>query len=257
MDFNKYIIFENMKKLMLLLAVVALAACGSKQKAVVVLDKSSADNLPMDITIDDTMKIHLVSDTCFDLNLLEGEHVLKSKNQTQSFKVKEGGGIINLDNTEYVVYPIEYSSSKLGIGSMRSETPVLIDSFIVFKNREVFGKKVPMSDKKLLEMMPKIEGNVVSDVDAKKTHKFTKVGKGQFYIHKSWDFNLNDHIPETIEIKGVGSSTMKYAAMRADYFLLSLYLGNTEYSARTIADVKAGLYDKEQELAKDSIPEID
>lgn len=245
-----------MKKLMLL-ALVALAACGSKQKAVVVLDKSSADNLPMDITIDDTMKIHLVSDTCFDLNLLEGEHVLKSKNLTQTFKVKESGGIINLDNTEYVIYPIEYSSSKLSIGAMRNETPIIIDSFIVFKNKEMFGKKVPTSDKKLLAMMPKIEKNVVSDVDATKTHKFTKVGKDQFYIHKSWDFNLNDHIPETIEIKGVGGSTIKYAAMRADYFLLSLYLGNTEYSARTIADVKDGLYDKEQELAKDSIPELD
>lgn len=241
-----------MKKL-ILLAVVALAACGSKQKAIVVLDKSSADNLPMDITIDDTLKLHLVSDTCFDLNLLEGEHVLKAKNLNKTFEVKEGGGIINLDNTEYVIYGIEYSSSKMGIGSMKSETPILIDSFIVFKNKEVFGKKIPMSDEKLLTMMPKIEKNV-SDADAKKINTFTKVGKDQFYIHKSWDYNLNDQIPETIEIKGVGGSTIKYSAMRADYFLLSLYLGNTEYSARTIADVKAGLYDKERELAKDSIP---
>lgn len=239
---------------MLLLAVVAFAACGSKQKAVVVLDKSSTDNLPMDITIDDTIKVHLVSDTCFDLNLLEGEHVLKSKNLTKTFEVKEGGGIINLDNTEYVIYAIEYSSSKMSLGSMRYETPVLIDSFIVFKNMEVFGKAVNTSDKKLLDKLPEIEKNV-ADANTKKA-KFTKVGKDQFYIHKFWDFNLNDHIPETIEIKGVGGSTMKYAAMRADYFLLSLYLGNTEYSARTIADVKAGLYDKEQELAKDSIPEI-
>lgn len=237
----------------MLLAVVALAACGSKQKAIVVLDKSSADNLPMDLTIDDTLKIHLVSDTCFDLSLPEGEHVLKSKNLSKTFDVKEGGGIINLDNTEYVIYPIEYSSSKIGIGSMRTETPILIDSFIVFKNREVFGKKVPMSDKKLRELMPKIEKNV-SDAHANKTRKFTKVGKDQFYIHKSWDFNLNDNIPETIEVKGIGGGTMKYAAMRANYFLLSLYLGNTEYSARTIADVQAGLYDKEQELKKDSIP---
>lgn len=244
-----------MKKLILLLAVALLAACGSKQKAIVVLDKSSADNLPMDITIDDTMKIHLVSDTCFDLNLTEGEHVLKSKSLSKTFEVKEGGGIINLDNTEYVIYGIEYSSSKMGLGAMRSETPILIDSFIVFKNREVFGKKVPMSDKKLLSMLPKIENNI-SDSNAKKTSKFTKVGKDQFYIHKSWDYNLNDPIPETIEVKGISGSKTKYAAMRADYFLLSLYLGNTEYSARTIADVKAGLYDQEQEPAKDSISEF-
>lgn len=240
---------------MLLLAVVALAACGSKQKAVVALDKSSADNLPMDLTIDDTLKIHLVSDTCFDLNLVEGEHVLKSKNLTKSFEVKEGGGIINLDNTEYVLYGIEYSSSKVGFGGLKSETPIIIDSFIVFKNREVFGKKVPMSDKKLLAMLPKIEKNV-STAEGRKTAKFTKVGKDQFYIDKFWDYNLNDHIPETIEVKGISGNKTKYAAMRADYFLLSLYLGNTEYSARTIADVKAGLYDKEQELANDSIPEV-
>lgn len=247
------ILYLKIMKKFLVLAALALVAC-SKNKATVAIDKSSDENLPMDITIDDTLKIHLVSDSSFNVILTEGEHVLKSKNLTKTFEVKEGGGIINLDNAEYVIYGIEYSSSKLGLGGMKRETPILIDSFIVFKNQEVFGKKIPMSDKKLVEMLPKIEQNV-SGKDGKQTAKFTKVGKDQFYIDKFWDYNLNDEIPETIEVKGISGSKTKYAAMRANYFLLSLYLGNDEYSARTIADVKAGLHDKELEMGTEMSPD--
>lgn len=241
-----------MKKLFLL-AAVALAAC-SKEHATVALDKSNTDNLPMDIVIDDSIKIHLVSDTSLDLRLLVGEHVLKAKGLSKTFEVEKEGGIINLDNTEYVLYGIEYATGKTNIfGGMHSELPILIDSFIVFKNREVLGKKVPVSDKSLLEKLPMIEKNVSAPGEKGKAH-FTKVGKDQFYIPKFWDYNLNDEIPETIEIKGPSGIVKKYAAMRARYFLFSLYLGNTEYSARTIADVKAGLFDREQEMAQDSIP---
>jgi hypothetical protein len=241
-----------MKKIFLLITVIALSGC-SKESATVVLDKSSSDNLPMEIVIDDTMKITLVADTSMDIRLLEGEHTLKAKNIDQKFTVEEGGGIINLDNTDYVIYPIEYTTGGVNaLGRIQSGAPILIDSFIVFKNREIFGKIIQPSDELLKNQLPEIENRDKNHV-VSKNKTFQKLGKDQFYIHKFWDYNLNDHIPETIEIKGNSGSVVKYSAMRANYFLLSLFLGNDGYGARTIANVKDGLYDKEQQLAKDSV----
>jgi hypothetical protein len=241
-----------MKKISLLLAVIALSAC-SKESATVVLDKSSSDNLPMEVVIDDTMKIKIVADTSIDIHLLVGEHTLKAKNVDQKFTVKKEGGIINLDNTEYVIYPVEYSTSgKSPFGGLKNGGPILIDSFIIFKNREVLGKVIPTSDKQLMTLLPKLEENEKNPVETEKA-QFMKLGKNQFYIHKFWDYNMNDVIPETIETKGISGTVVKYSVMRANYFLLSLFLGNDGYGARTIANVKDGVYDKEQEMAKDSV----
>jgi hypothetical protein len=239
---------------------LSISSCGGNGPARVVIDKKT--DKPTKIAIDQKQVFNVKSDTSITIELEPGEHsVSVNDSASQAFTVGNKGGILNLDNQEYVAYEIKYvaesSDDRLGFdfNEYVVKSTILLDSFIIVP-------KGPLSkaDSVLRKMLPKLQernGNYYNDMvdpNNKAFHGLKKIGKGQLFVEKFWDYNFDDTIPQTITIRtsktfGARSAT-RSAVMPANVFLFYAVMNPEQYTVKSIKNVMEGKEDtqKEKEL---------
>jgi hypothetical protein len=235
-----------------------LSAC-TTNPADVVIDKNGKDSSNTKITIDGKMVIHLKGDSTTVIKLLPGEHFLQVNDSSKrNFSVTEKGGILNLDNQEYVMYEITYKNSDYNGGidfeKFRIEqnfpvsAAILVDSFVIIPKTY----SAP-ADSTLRELLPKIFAE--NEQNGNADHSFNglkKIGKGQLFIDKFWDYSMTDSLPETVEITtskyGLsGNTATRTCILRARHFLLSVILsGKEEYYVKSLKQIREGREDKKE-----------
>ena len=131
---TKMNLVNTRKAIYLYCLVVILLTIGCSYPAVtVVIDKKDLSNGK--ITIDDTMHC-LFSDSLIRVQLIPGRHIIRyGNNEQKDFFVRTNGGLLNLDNQEYVAYEVEYqdkeSKISFSMNAMTGKATILIDSFII------------------------------------------------------------------------------------------------------------------------------
>lgn len=233
----------------------------------IVIDKK--DLTTGKITIDGKQS-YTFKDSVIHLQLLPGKHsFVLNNNAAKDFEVGEKGGLLNLDDQEYVAYEIEYNEQNNGSGinfnSMKINAVLLIDSFIIIP-KSAFGMH---SDSSLKKILPKLQaakngnyffpmGGSGNEYDTnEQVHGLKKFGKGKLFINSFWDYSLGENIPETVSItttKGNtfgNASTSKIALLHAPLFLFAAQLSPEQYIVKSIAEIEAGTEDKEKEKVKE------
>ncbi|MES1181431.1 MAG: hypothetical protein ABUL44_01420 [Flavobacterium sp.] len=254
------------KKLFPLFLLIVLASCSSDPVKVVVDKKDLSKGK---ITIDGKDQ-RSFKDSVIVLLLKPGKHTVAIDNEAaKDFTVGDNGGLLNLDNQEYVAYEIEYaeqnSNSSFTMNSMRLKAMMLIDSFVIIP-KGAFAGHTDSSLRKLLPALKQAkngnyfysmgnEGNVYDN--SLSVQGIKKFGKDKLYIESFWDFTLGEKIPETLTITtrkssiSIGtSSTTRTSIMHAPLFLLMARLTPEEYTIKTIAEIEAGTEDKEKEATR-------
>ncbi|MGC4100154.1 hypothetical protein [Ferruginibacter sp.] len=255
------------KKLLPLLCIIVLASCSSDPVKVVIDKKDLATGK---ITIDGKEQYNF-KDSVITVTLKPGKHSFVLNNDpVKDFTVGEKGGLLNLDNQEYVAYEIEYaeqsSEKKFSLNSMTVKAMVLIDSFIILP-KGAFGRQ---SDSSIRNLLPKLKeaknGNYYfsmspngNDYDVNESiHGVKKFGKDKLYIERFWDYSLGEKIPESLTITTQknaisfgASSTTRTSIIHAPLFSLMARLSPDEYLVKTIAEIEAGKQDKEEEAVRE------
>jgi hypothetical protein len=250
-----------------LVLIIAFASCSSDPVKIVV-DKK--DLTTGKITIDGKQTYNF-KDSVVSFELMPGKHSFVLNNEApKEFTVGEQGGLLNLDNQEYVAYEIEYaeqnSNSNFSMNSMSMKAMVMIDSFIIIP-KAGFGRQADSSLRKVLPDLKaakngnfffrfKGEGNPY-DTD-QSVHGLKKFGKDQLYIERYWDYTLGEEVPQTLTIMTKknsisfgSSSTTRTSIMHAPIFLLMARLSPEEYTIKSIAEIEAGTEDKVKEEIKE------
>jgi hypothetical protein len=240
---------------------LSISSCGiSSTTPKVVIDKRA--DKPTKISIDEKQIININSDTTITIELEAGKHTVSVNDSAkQEFTVSDKGGLLNLDNQEYVAYEIKYVASNpsdrfgLDFSDYVVKSTILIDSFIIVPKGPL--SKADSALRKILPKLQQAEGNYYSDmVDPHNElfHGLKKMGKGQLFIEKFWNYNMNDTIPQTITIRtsstfGTRSAT-RSAILPAKTFLVFAVFNPEMYTVKTIKDVMEGKEDhvKEKEL---------
>lgn len=212
------------------------------------------------IVIDDSLAYDIAIDTSILINLSVGKHILNiNKIPKGDFFVNENGGMINLNEIEFVIYNINYEgsiASKLGMNNntynFRSNV-ILIDSFVV--QEKIAKDEYP--DSVLMKFLTGSDSTTIDQVTGKLAYKnmnndFRNVGKGKIYIERDWDYGLTDTIPEQIETTGdanIGGLTTieKSTIVSAKLFLIYAMLSKDEYIVKDIRDVRKGKNDSRKE----------
>jgi hypothetical protein len=117
---------------------ILLYSCSSEPVKVVV-DFEKIDSLKKGIIIFDDKDTLNLEDTAVNIMLLPGKHSFKlNGSAAKEIKVGDKGGILNLDNKEYIAFEIEYAPPKeddlyrgMRYKSARESAILLIDSLII------------------------------------------------------------------------------------------------------------------------------
>lgn len=229
----------------------------------VIIDKKADKSTK--ITIDGNQVYNMKSDTALPVMLSAGKHTVAVNDSTaREFTVGNKGGILNLDDQEYVAYEIKYvaedRNNRLGFDmtDMIMKSTILLDSFIIVP-------KGPLSkaDSMLRKIVPKLQaskdGNYYTgglDEENKGFHGLKKTGKGKLFIDRFWDYSMGEEIPQTIQVRTNSSfgttSTTRSSIMHADIFLLYALMNNEEFTVKSLKSIMEGREDqqKEKELKK-------
>lgn len=249
----------NMNKLLknLLLPVISVVIFSCNSQVDVVIDNSSSlydsAKTTKKVVIDDKITVTLAEDSTTSIKINTGSHTVQiNGGEKQKFFVNSNGGMLSLNKSNYVIYKLEYKSrEKSGfdisalqeIRAKRVKAVVVIDSFII--QETTAGKS--LADSVLLHIM---EDEAKDKIDIK-TVAFTqdlKKAGGKLYIDKTWDYNMTDSIPETINVTGsnnyLNSNTYKTTILPAKMFLFYAMFDNENYVVKSISEVRSGAYDK-------------
>ena len=173
-----------------------LSSCAKEQKVVYYNSKFASTHK---ILIDDAIVIEKnISKPFMKLNLLEGKHTIKiDDGKPKEFEVENDNGILNIAEEDFVVYPIKFTLGNDNIGMTMAGLPniLVLDSVVVASQMylQMFGTK------KLKEKVQKAN-------NGNKESELYKIGKGQIFIDKTWDFNIDEENPTTIN-EAVSSKT--------------------------------------------------
>lgn len=254
----------------LLTIALFLSSCNTDPVKVYV-DKELAGKDTSFTIIFDGKDTFSISDNKKIVNLKPGKHTFTLKGTpAKEFTVGDKGGILNIDDQEYVAFEIEYSSTSVkglkgfSMNDMSVKSVILIDSFIIAPKHGI----TDIADSSLRKVLPELQkaknGNYYafghgssagSDYDVNdNVFGLKKFGKGRLFVNKFWDYNPGEDIPKTIEMRtttpGLGSTT-KSAVMDASMFLLLARLSPEVYTVKTIEEVKAGRDDAEKDKEKE------
>jgi hypothetical protein len=239
----------------------------------VVVDKKAADSTHYKIMIDGKIVLNFSGDSTTAVKLNPGEHYVQVNDSAKrNFTVTADGGILNLDNQEYVVYEIKYTGQtndgfngnlkdrladiNMEMGQFRMRAAILVDSFIIFPKT-----KRPPPDSVLRALIPKLTGDSSNDNNNNRAYAYgslRKTGKGQLFVPKTWDYSMTDSIPETLTVTtskySIGSSTQtRTTILRARNFLFAVLLsGQEDYSVKSLSEIRKGSEDKKKTKEKES-----
>lgn len=156
-----------------------------------------------------------------------GEIMVSINGQSKTIETSKGG-ILNLEKSEFVIFPVYYRMGEESFPTSQGlPRPIMIDSMIVYNKKMLRGSK----EEEIIEVASKNNGPYI----AEKVNMFelTKVNKSEFFIEKNWEINITDEIPDEISVsvssETQSASVSKYAIKPASEFLvMALFTG--EYS---------------------------
>ncbi len=255
-----------------IIALLLLSAC-STSSVTVMVDKKFTDSSKVSMIIFDTKDTFYLKDTAVAVQLQPGIHKFTlDKNVAKEFTVGDKGGILNLDNQEYIAHEIEYGaaqkSSFSGFEGMALKAMVLIDSNIITTKKGITTK----SDSALRRILPIIQkaknGNFfsfpmqnksIADYDTNETVAgIKKFGKDKLYIERFWDYTLNQEIPKTLQVRVnknaifSSSTTTRTSVMHAEMFLFYAMMNTEEYTVKSLKQIRESKEDviKQKEKIK-------
>jgi hypothetical protein len=177
------------------------------------------------VIIDDTLVLKSIdtSKIFTSIVLLSGDHkVSVNDNAKESFTVGKSGGILNLDHSEYVIFPIKYSTDDiLANAAFVVNLPIIIDTLIVYQ------KEMAPNQSEILNLLKSENSKDFFNKDLIKT------GKEQLFINKDWDYGLDDDMPSTITTSDKNIINYKKKILPASIFLIYARISN-EYNVEKI-----------------------
>jgi hypothetical protein len=263
-NLKEYSIFIALMRYKLLaacaLSIYFLASCNSKPVDVV-LDQAAEDSLSHKILVDGKTLFNLKGDTTLAIKLVPGRHFLQINDSAKrEFTVSEKGGIVNLNNSEYVVYEVKYTSGGASglpeADPFRMKSAILIDSFVIIPKT----RSTP-ADSALRALIPKLmkkQSTANTSLSNENVRGLKLIGKDQFFIEKFWDYSMTDSIPETMQVqtnKYVINDNIrtKTSIVRSGIFLLSVLLSDQdEYIVKSLHEIREGKEDKEKVKEQES-----
>jgi hypothetical protein len=239
-------------------ALAVLTSCGSNKPVKVVIDNADGDTST--VVIDGKTTVKLQGDTTMIVELKPGKHSLVVNNgKAQEFKVGRKGGLLNIDNVEYIAYEVEYSASKLsGSGLNFSgntlKAMVVVDSFLIKEKGSMSPVSENLMQQKLDEIMKDPDGNIFpTKMGETDIHGLRKFGKDKLFIDRFWDYNMTEEMPERIQIRArkgdLNASSSRSQIVRAKLFLLMAMLNRDVYEVRSFESIRTGK--KDEEMAMD------
>jgi hypothetical protein len=185
-----------------------------------------------------------------------------NKSQPVEFRVNNKEGILNIYNNEFIVYNIDYKKDghegdKYGLTEIPLSHFVLIDSFLVFEKKfENELNDIKKYNAVIDTIITKKNGNykavfderqrlIEGDYDTSKmVIGFKKIGRDNIFIEKFWDYDINEKIPEEIQVR-INSDSKDYNQKRTQnaIVLASDFLRNAKIwkSEFTVIDVRKDL----------------
>ena len=107
------------------------------------------------------------------------------------------GGMLNLNEEEFVIYPLIYSSISYqrynGFGF-----PIVVDSTVYYRRNTLMGEISAEQIDKEKEIK---RGYVPYDLRIARTFKTGVIRSTDFFAEKGWDFDINEDPPEKISIR--------------------------------------------------------
>jgi len=166
------------------------------------------------VILDDTLT--LKNDSCptafCDFSLPSGEHTLSINGKKEQVEIGKNGGILNVEHAEFVIFPIKYTSNDNITKSMvETDFPLLIENFVVYE------KSLAPSQTSLISLM---KNDMAKDLF---NYKINKTDKNLSFIDKSWDYDMNDPIADSITIETTataGNIEYKKTIIKAAPFLI-------------------------------------
>ena len=179
--FNPYFVAAFM------LVVTMLISCSDKKVSILYNAKFATEHK---VVIDDTLILgHSVSNVFSPLILSAGKHTIRIDTApAKEFKVIDDGDILNIASEEFVIYPIKFSLGD-DKGSVYSGLPnlLIIDSFAVGSTSYLKILGAWLTKTKALKAS---NGNEDTEL--------LKIGRNQLYIKKSWDYDMTQTAPASI-----------------------------------------------------------
>lgn len=234
----------------------------TKEAEVVINNNNDIPNQDsfVNVVIDDTLNFEVANDTSIAIVLPLGKHTLKVNNISKGkFTVKENGGMINLNNIEFVIFDILYQSAMFKQYNLENKTfntrsnVIVVDSFVI--HEKIVNDGYP--DSILMKFITGSDSTTNDETGElayqNNMYGLKIVGKGQIYIDRDWDYGFTDVIPKQIETEGAHglvSNTSKSTILPAKLFLMYVMLYEDEYVVKNIQDVRKGINDKKKENKK-------
>lgn len=254
------------------IVLILLSAC-STSPVTIMVDKKFGDSTRPSSIVFDAKDTFYLKDTAVAVQLQPGIHsFILDKNAAKEFTVGDKGGILNLDNQEYIAHEIEYGaeqkSSFSGFNGMALKALVLMDSNLIIPKKGITSK----SDSSLRRILPIIlkakngnffsfpmQGKNIENYDTNETIAgIKKFGKDKLYIERFWDYTLNQDIPKTLQVRVnknaifSSSTTTRTSIMHADMFLFYAMMNTEEYTVKSLKQIRESKEDiiKEKEKIK-------
>jgi len=166
---------------------------------------------------------HVGEGTHSFIKIAVGEFSVDVNGKTTKLNTAKGG-LLNLNEEEYVIYPIFYTSDfqKENTGLF---VPIIVDS-VVYLNKNSALLKLPEN-----QQMPLILKEASKPYDSKriKRQKTGVIGKKDFFAERSWELGIIDEIPDEITVYDK-ESALKTKLIVAPLFRIQTMLSDDYWS---------------------------
>jgi hypothetical protein len=177
------------------------------------------------VIIDDTVSLKTnAGKSKFDfISLAIGEHSVKINNGNPMKFNAVDDGILNIAQQEFVIFSIKFSTEDEDNHVFSRPTPIIIDDFVVVNDDSAHHKNNPLQATDSFYKANAKDDKVYNPQD-EKVRDLTKVPKTVLFIEKSWDYAIDEKIPETIQVynkkKKAKTTAFKKGILAAKEFLL-------------------------------------
>ncbi len=253
---------------------ISLGSCGRNKPKITIVGSNKSDTLIFNS--EDTLITHGVLDT-IRLSSNRNHEVTINGSKPLKFRVSNKDGILNTAKNEFILLSVEFQSDGTEANPMEeleihADSYVKIDSFLICKKR--FEKELQDINKLNLvidSISLSKNGNYKTafdeydyssyyDEDLTATfYGFKKIGASNIFIEKTWDYDLNEEIPERIVVetsnknynpKNYITKTDKTAIVMAKSFLRYATINISEFAVININEQLKKRAKKSPPLAK-------
>jgi len=168
------------------------------------------------LIFNDTDTIQLQADTTIVYEIPNGTNSMVFNNEEpRRFRVKQGGGLLNLSNERLIRTTATYSSQKNTQTSYFDYLydMIVIDSTVYYINHD----EKEVSDEKLMKMY---EGYVKNTRFLNSgSSNFMKLYNNQLYTDKDWDYGVSEDAPESLKASQNSGAQIKTKLVGENMFL--------------------------------------